>query len=188
MYQCIGVSDLWCTTCGPCFDQFYLCPNPCQIVRLNVFLCIVATRLKSLYLTSIMDVNQQIIDFLSERMPALKGIYLFGSRAEGRARPDSDIDIAFLVEWGHSPTAMERWEWAVELSGLLNIEAVDLVGLQEASTDFRFVIVSTGQHIYCSDRTYCDTFDMIAYSMYQRLELERREIVKKVKKRGRIYG
>ena len=76
----------------------------------------------------------------------------------------------------------------MELSGLLNIEAVDLVGLQEASTDFRFVIVSTGQRIYCSDRTYCDTFDMIAYSMYQRLELERREIVEAVKKRGRIYG
>ncbi|MCO6478262.1 MAG: nucleotidyltransferase domain-containing protein [Phaeodactylibacter sp.] len=135
-----------------------------------------------------MDINQQIIGFLSERLPALKGIYLFGSRAEGRARPDSDVDIAFLVEWGHSPTAMQQWEWSVELADMLQVEAVDLVGLQEASTDFRFVIVSTGQRIYCNDRAYCDTFDMIAYSMYQRLELERREIVEEVKKRGRIYG
>lgn len=135
-----------------------------------------------------MDANQHIVTFLSERLPALKGIYLFGSRAEGRARPDSDVDIAFLVEWGHSPTALQRWEWAVELSGLLGIDAADLVDLQEANTDFRFVIVSTGKRIYCSDRAYCDTFDMIAYSMYQRLELERREIVEAVKKRGRIYG
>ena len=143
---------------------------------------------ESLYLTHIMEANQQIIGFLSEHLPALKGVYLFGSRAEGRARPDSDIDIAFLAEWGHSPTAMQRWEWAGELSGLINIEKVDLVDLQEASTDFRFVIVSTDQRIYCNDRTYCDTFDMIAYSMYQRLELERREIIEEVKKRGRIYG
>ena len=53
---------------------------------------------------------------------------------------------------------------------------------------FRFVIVSSGQRIYCNDRAYSDTFDMIAYSMYQRLELERREIVEAVKKRGSIYG
>ena len=135
-----------------------------------------------------MKVNQQIISFLSGRMPALKGIYLFGSRAEGRARPDSDVDIAFLVEWGHSPTAMQRWEWRTELSALLQVEAVDLVDLQEASTDFRFVIVSTGLRIYCNDQAYCDTFDMTSYSMYQRLELERREIVEEIKKRGRVYG
>lgn len=135
-----------------------------------------------------MNVNQQIISFLSGRMPAIKGIYLFGSRAEGRARPDSDVDIAFLVEWGHSPTAMQRWEWSTELSALLQVEAVDLVDLQEANTDFRFVIVSTGQRIYCNDQAYCDTFDMTAYSMYQRLELERREIVEEIKKRGRVYG
>ena len=135
-----------------------------------------------------MDINQQIIDFLSERLPALRGIYLFGSRAEGRARPESDVDIAVLVAWGHSPSAMQRWEWGVGLSEILQVEAVDLIDMQEASTDFRFIIVSTGQRIYCNDRTYCDTFDMITYSMYQRLELERREIVEEVKKRGRIYG
>ncbi len=135
-----------------------------------------------------MENNELIIRFLSGRLPALKGIYLFGSRAEGRARPDSDIDLAFLVEWGHSPRPVQRWEWAVELSELLHGITVDLIDLQEASTDFRFVIVSTGQRIYCSSRAYCDTFDMIAYSMYQNLEWERREIVEAVKKKGKIYG
>ena len=42
-----------------------------------------------------MSINM-IITFLSKRLPALKGIYLFGSHAENRARSDSDIDIAFL--------------------------------------------------------------------------------------------
>lgn len=76
-----------------------------------------------------MENNELIIRFLSGRLPALKGIYLFGSRAEGRARPDSDIDLAFLVEWGHSPRPVQRWEWAVELSELLHGITVDLIDL-----------------------------------------------------------
>ena len=140
------------------------------------------------YITQVMNTNQQIVDFLSERLPKLKGVYLFGSRAENRVRPESDVDIAFLVKWGHSPTSMQKWEWSVELSAILEVESVDLVDLQQAKTDFRFVIISTSKRIFCEDKAYCDTFEMIAYSMYQRLELERREIIEAVKKRGKIYG
>ena len=74
---------------------------------------------ESLYLTHIMEANQQIIGFLSEHLPALKGVYLFGSRAEGRARPDSDIDL--LVHFAGDQTRLYQLEcwfqgWSLALA------------------------------------------------------------------------
>lgn len=65
---------------------------------------------------------------------------------------------------------------------------VDLVNLQQANIDFRFIIVSTAKRIFCADRTFCDNFEMITYSMYQYFEEERKPIIEDIKKRGRIYG
>jgi predicted nucleotidyltransferase len=44
-------------------------------------------------------------------------IYLFGSRARGNARPDSDVDL--LVVEKEPPGSGSRWEKQVRLSGLL---------------------------------------------------------------------
>ncbi|MFC1466200.1 MAG: nucleotidyltransferase domain-containing protein [Candidatus Brachytrichaceae bacterium NZ_4S206] len=32
-----------------------------------------------------------------QRYPGVQAVYLFGSYAEGRARPDSDLDLAILL-------------------------------------------------------------------------------------------
>ncbi|MFC3887640.1 nucleotidyltransferase domain-containing protein [Salinispirillum marinum] len=37
-------------------------------------------------------------DFLHQQLPGLRGIYLFGSQAQQTAGPDSDIDLAVLVQ------------------------------------------------------------------------------------------
>jgi predicted nucleotidyltransferase len=39
----------------------------------------------------------------------LKGIYLFGSRARGDHRPDSDADVAIVLEDGNWTPWEERW-------------------------------------------------------------------------------
>lgn len=44
-------------------------------------------------------------------------IYLFGSRARGNARPDSDVDLLIIEKEPPSPGS--RWEKLVQLSGLL---------------------------------------------------------------------
>jgi predicted nucleotidyltransferase len=134
-----------------------------------------------------MEQEQIIVEFLKERIPGIKGIYLFGSHADGTARPDSDYDVAYLTERPEKMESLTRFNLAVELGGQLG-SSVDLVDLQNASIDFRFVIVSTAKRIYCGDVTFCDTFDMITFSMYQRFEEERRPIIEDIKKRGRIYG
>ncbi|NBC05669.1 MAG: MarR family EPS-associated transcriptional regulator, partial [Bacteroidetes bacterium] len=128
-----------------------------------------------------------IIELLTEQLPKLQGVYLFGSQADGTARAHSDYDIAFLVEWGHSPSRRELWRLSLLLAKQLRVDYVDLIDLQNASTVFRFEIVSTGERIFTKDEDYCATFEMTVYSMYQRLNFERREILEDIKKRGYIY-
>lgn len=126
-------------------------------------------------------------DFLCREVPGLMGVYLFGSRANDTAKTDSDYDIALLTEKPGLLNSEHLWELALQLSDQLGA-AVDLVDLQAAPTDFRFVIVSTAERIYCREPYFCDCFEMTAYSMYQDLELFRRDIIADIKKRGSVYG
>jgi len=43
---------------------------------------------------------------------------LFGSRARGQARPDSDYDLA--LKPGHPPAPLDRIAWQVEIENLLD--------------------------------------------------------------------
>lgn len=145
-----------------------------------------ASQSNSCYLMR-MENRAVIIELLTEQLPKLQGVYLFGSQADGTARAHSDYDIAFLVEWGHSPSRRELWKLSLLLAKQLRVDYVDLIDLQNASTVFRFEIVSTGERIFTKDEDYCATFEMTVYSMYQRLNFERREILEDIKKRGYIY-
>lgn len=131
--------------------------------------------------------SAQITEFLSREIPGLMGVYLFGSRAGGTANAESDFDIAILTERPGMLDGMRRFELGLELGEILG-STVDMVDLQAAQTDFRFVIISTSERIYCRDTYFCDFFEMTAYSMYQDLELFRREIIEDIKKRGSVYG
>jgi len=58
-------------------------------------------------------------------------VYLFGNRANGQDGPDSDLDLAVLVEGKLSPVAL--WEQAQSLAVVLRCD-VDLIDLRAAST------------------------------------------------------
>ncbi len=131
--------------------------------------------------------KQQITEFLSREVPGLMGVYLFGSRAGGTANAESDFDIAVLTEKPGMLNGMRRFDLAFELGEMLG-NAVDVVDLQAAQTDLRFVIISTSKRIYCREKYFCDFFEMTAYSMYQDFELFRRDIIADIKKRGTVYG
>lgn len=60
-----------------------------------------------------------------EKRPKIVAAWLFGSQASGRARPDSDVDIAILAQEGFSTG--EQLELATELEKQLGAERVDLV-------------------------------------------------------------
>jgi predicted nucleotidyltransferase len=88
-----------------------------------------------------------------ERLLASHGVvlaYLFGSQAEGKAGPLSDVDIAVLLK-----PQMDREEWfqvkldlTNELMGLFHRNKVDVVVLNEAPPVLAYEVVQFGQLLY----------------------------------------
>ncbi|MCC7430704.1 nucleotidyltransferase domain-containing protein [bacterium] len=101
-------------------------------------------------------------------------MYLFGSRAKGEETNESIWDLALLCEDKINP--LKLYKNAQELACLLGSDVV-LVDLKSVSTVFQFQIVSKGERIFCSDKYFCDTFDCLTCSFYQKLNEERREIL-----------
>lgn len=79
--------------------------------------------------------------------------YLFGSHAAGRARADSDIDVAVLLDG--SLSAEERFEERMHLIGelqtLFRTDDVDIVILNEAAPLLAFEVLRNGKLLYCVD-------------------------------------
>jgi len=72
--------------------------------------------------------------------------YLFGSRSEGRERPDSDWDIALV---GDGAIAYERrFELEREARQLLDGAEVQIVPMQSAPIELRFRVVAAGLLLY----------------------------------------
>ena len=72
----------------------------------------------------------RIIADWAERTPEITAIYLFGFRAKGTARPDSDIDLAFQTrgkddQTPYSIAFFNGAKWRVQLEALLGL-MVDL--------------------------------------------------------------
>lgn len=130
------------------------------------------------------ETYQIIRDFLLNKINPVF-IIVFGSYAKGSTHPNSDIDVAFLSE-NSQLTSYDLFIIAQELAEILKVE-VDLVNLQLASTVFKSQIYTTGIVIYSKDDTFLQKQQMIALSMYAKLNEEREEILKKINESGCIY-
>jgi uncharacterized protein len=68
--------------------------------------------------------------------PEITAAWLFGSRARGDARPDSDVDVAVLPVAGGNPGTLEqRLTWKIGAARALGLpqDAVDLILLEQSS-------------------------------------------------------
>jgi predicted nucleotidyltransferase len=77
------------------------------------------------------------LDLAAERLDrrfGLAALWLFGSRASGAAREDSDLDLAALFR--RSPSPLELLEAQAELGAELGVE-LDLIDLARASYRLR---------------------------------------------------
>jgi uncharacterized protein len=126
-----------------------------------------------------------LVEYIKKSIPDLIALYRFGSQAKGTARPDSDVDLAVLSRVALSE--LRRFELAQELSTQLHRD-VDLVDLRSASTVMRMQVISTGECLNAPGESARREFEMYAYSDYARLNEERREILKRVRMSGLIYG
>jgi predicted nucleotidyltransferase len=99
---------------------------------------------------------QPLDDEITRRAEPIEGIsalLVFGSRARGTERPDSDLDIAVLPSVGDDPKARRDLQirLAVELADLSPEGRVDVVLLDEASDLIRQRVLETGRLLICRD-------------------------------------
>ena len=101
--------------------------------------------------------------------------YLLGSAAQGRLRPDSDVDIALMLAKGKSFNAVERCLLAASLSLELGRE-VELGLLSSANLVYARQAILTGHRLFARESFLADLRAASLLGMYERFNLDRREV------------
>ena len=102
-------------------------------------------------------------DALNE-VPAIQAAWLFGSHAKGRARPDSDADIAVLTS--EALSYKTRLSLMSKLEAIFQTDRVDLVVLSVENPVLSFEAVR-GRCIFDRDTTARATFVSLVSRMYE---------------------
>jgi uncharacterized protein len=119
-----------------------------------------------------------IIRTVLEYYPDVQGIYLFGSYGTADEWPDSDVDIALLIQplEAKKTGTLVMSELHTVLESLLRKD-VDLVNLRLVSTVLQKEVVAADRRIFAGDEYAADEFEMLTLSLYQKLNEERVGIV-----------
>lgn len=121
--------------------------------------------------------------------PAAEAMYLFGSVTDDTLNNKSDIDIAVLLP---RQTAAEAGSLSFTDVRLLLEDHyqrdVDLINLREVTTVFTIEIIMKGERIFTGNRQETELFEMMALSLYQKLNEERKEIVEDFYRTGKAYN
>ncbi len=132
-----------------------------------------------------MDIN--ISNSYSQRLKALNitVIYLFGSFAEDKTMPFSDIDIGILltqeamVDTGKDMGEIYNQVYDV-LTDIFPSRNIDIVFLQKAPLELRFDVITHGRILYESSRDVSLKFEedtMILYADFKPLLTEINETI-----------
>ena len=116
--------------------------------------------------------------FFADQLDVLVA-YLFGSRAEGRAAPGSDYDIAVLTRAKLAPA--RRFELASELGQLLRGQPVDLIVLNDVPVELSYAVVASGRCVFERELAARVEFEADVLSRYgdmlPMLREQRRELI-----------
>lgn len=128
--------------------------------------------------------RQSIVGHLRSRLSGLMAIYAFGSRVQGTATAESDLDLAVLVEGYVEPLLL--WEVAGELADLAGCP-VDLLDLRAASTVMQHQVLTGGERWWAADHRAA-LFEVAMLSEKWDLDRARAGLLADIEKRGGVYG
>ena len=118
-------------------------------------------------------------------VPGLVAIYRFGSSVSGEQIPASDVDLAVLATAPFDP--LLRFDIQERLASALS-QNVDLVDLRAASPVMAIQVIGKGRLLLDLDGSARGAFEDLTYSVYARLNEERRGILDRVAAEGTVYG
>ena len=109
-----------------------------------------------------MTLDSQIgaLSALAAAEPGLALLVVFGSRARGDGRPDSDWDLGYLADPEFDPDA-----FLAQLVPTLGVDRIDLVDLRRASGQLRYRAAADAVVAYARDETTFQQFwlDAVAF-------------------------
>jgi uncharacterized protein YutE (UPF0331/DUF86 family)/predicted nucleotidyltransferase len=94
---------------------------------------------------------EDIGEVLHDAFPEMIALYLFGSRASGNARADSDIDLAMLTAPWSPCSAPRFFTYYASVTAFLQTDKIDLIWLNQAKLSLQWEIVRTGELLFCCD-------------------------------------
>ena len=103
---------------------------------------------------------------------------------QGTAGPDSDLDLAVLVEGYADPLLL--WQLSSELADIAGC-TVDLLDLRAASTVMQYQIITTGQRWWARD-AQAALFESAILSEKTALDTARAALLADIQERGSVYG
>jgi predicted nucleotidyltransferase len=121
--------------------------------------------------------EEYIVQRIKTVLPNVQGIYLFGSRATGHFRPDSDYDVAVLCDL---PIKNEEsfFRLQIELAALTE-SGVNIVDIRSLPIVIQFEVLRGRRRLFCADRDFRIIFEANILSKYQRFEeVERQPVIK----------
>lgn len=137
-----------------------------------------------------MELMSKLATFFAGRQEVVAA-YLFGSRAEGVARGNSDTDIAVLLDEGVRDTFDYRMKVADELERLVKTP-VDLVLLRDAPLLLQFQILKNGKIVFERDadqRAFYQMKVLGKYYDYRRFfDFHSKFLREAIKERGLGFG
>ena len=128
--------------------------------------------------------REVIIQHLQQAIPGLLAIYAFGSRIQGTATTDSDLDLAVLVAGYADP--LQLWQLAGDLQDLAGC-SVDLLDLRAATTVMQYQVITTGECWWARD-VQAGLFEAAVLSDKTALDTARAALLEDIQREGRVYG
>jgi len=127
---------------------------------------------------------QAAISSIRTAFPNTLAIYLFGSRANGTANSDSDLDLAILVAGYAEP--LQLWDISNDLAEIAGCD-VDLLDMRAASTVMQYQILQTGRCLW-ANKLEADLFECFVLSEKLYFDQARAGLLDDIQKRGTVYG
>jgi predicted nucleotidyltransferase len=105
------------------------------------------------------NVPRSVLDPLrriAEAHPEVRALYVFGSRAMGGERPDSDLDLGVLYRERQPLAATLTLEGELEQAAGMKVDVVDAA----RAGPFLALDIVRGERVFCRDPYETDLFDL----------------------------